>query len=481
MCYSVIAGKCTTVDGSCLLGVNNDWTGYPGMVHHVESKTYAAGEMHTLVSGDQIPNVEKTFSYTHTSTSYDTGTLKNDSWWGGVNENKVAVGMQGVYSFLDSEKIEGITLQADDIPMLLLQRATSAREGVKLIGALLDKYNYGVSSIEGGEGVNNIAIVDPEEGYFLEIVPGGYWVAKRVKDDEIEVRPNCYGIQDVDFENNNDFLYSESIKQKAIDEGLYTEGEPFNFSEIFSLDSSVSEYYGTAEDPENALRRWHSLHFMSGEDIELTEMKYATKPNRKVSPRDIMDLLTLSSGDTKYALDEVEEAGEHSNPFWMEVSTSVGQAGTVVSTVHQLRKDLPADVGVVSWYGMANAHISPFTPHYFGSKGMPESYQHAEIANYNPNSAWWVYQEVGQLCYRNYETIANELVIPEFRKMEDTLLANQEKMDALFLDLYEEDPEDANQMMRQFTHSQASLGLEKAREFSQHIKSRFLANTHIDF
>lgn len=481
MCFSVIAGKNTTVDNTCLLGVNNDWTGYPGMINFVESKNYQPGAMHTLVSGDQIPNVETTCSYIHTSTAYDTGILKNNSWWGGVNENKVAVGMQGVYSFLDSVEQAGITLQADDIPILLLQRAKSAREGVEMIGKLLDEHNFGVSSIEGGEGVNNISIVDPEEGFFLEIVPGGHWVAKRVKDDEVEVRPNCYGIQNVNFDDGHEFLYSENIKQKAIDEGLYTEGEAFNFSKIFSEDSSVSEYYGTADAPENALRKWHSLNFMGGEDIDLAEMRYATKPDRKLTPRDIMDLLTLSSEDTKYALDQTKEAGPAGNPFWMEVSTGVGQAGSVVSSVFQLRKDMPSDVGIVAWFGMANAHISPFIPHYFGSKGMPASYKHAELANYNPNSAWWIYQEVGQLCYRDYETIAKEIVIPEFRAMEDHLLKNQDALDDLFLKMYREDAENANKFIEQFTHSQASLGLEKSRELTQYIKSRFLANTYINF
>ena len=480
MCFSVVAGKDTTVDGNMLLGVNNDWTGYPGSINHVTQKNYAEGDTHTLISGLQIPNVKTTYAYTHTTTAYDTGTLKNESWWGGVNENKVAVGMQGVYSFIDSDKSEA-SLQADDIPVLLLQRATEAREGIQMIGELIKEYGFTTSSVEGGEGVATISVVDPYEGFFLEIAPGGHWVAKRVEDDEVEFRVNSFGIQEVDFEDEKRFLYSEDLKDTAIERGLYKEGEPFNFYELYSADFSVSEYYGVAEAPENAMRKWHSIHFLSGEDIPLDEMRYTAKPNREISPRDIMDLISLSSEGTKYDLSEEPEAGPHKNPFWMEVSTSVGQAGTVFSSVFQLRPDLPSEIGIVSWFGLANSHLSPFIPHYFGSEGMPKAFEIGNIAEYDPNSAWWIFQEVGQLSYRNYETIANGMIIPAFEEMENTNLANQKAMDQFFLDLYEQDQDLFKKTIRQYTHSQASLGLEKARELIQEIKSRFLANTYIDF
>jgi dipeptidase len=480
MCFSVVAGKYTTIDSNTMLGVNNDWTGYPGSIHHVAQKNHGKNATHTLISGKKIPNVETTYAYTHTTTAYDTGTLKNESWWGGVNENKVAIGMQGVYSFVDTEESEA-SLQSDDIPVLLLQRAQNARDGIQMVGELIEQYGFTTSSVEGGEGVSTISVVDPDEGFFLEIAPGGYWVAKRVEDDEVEFRVNSFGIQEVDFQDEKRYLYSDSLKEKAIEEDLYDQEKTFNFYEIFSEEFSVSEYYGVAGAPENAIRKWHTINFMSGEDIPLDEMRYTVKPNRKLTPRDFMDLLSLSSEDTKYDLSEEPEAGPHKNPFWMEVSTSVGQAGTVFSSVFQLRRDLPSEIGIVSWFGLANSHLSPFIPHYFGSEGLPKAFEIGEMAEYNPNSAWWMFQEVGQLSYRNYQTIAKELVIPAFTEMENTNIANQTTMDQLFMALYEEDQKLFKQSIRQYTHAQASLGLEKARELSQEIKSRFLANTYIDF
>ena len=315
MCFSVIAGKDTTVDSNSMLGVNNDWTGYPGSIHHVAQKNYAKDDTHTLISGKKIPNLETTYAYTHTTTAYDTGTLKNESWWGGVNENKVAIGMQGVYSFVDAEEDDEASLQADDIPVLLLQRATGARAGIEMISELIEEHGFTTSSVDGGEGVCTISIVDPDEGFFLEIAPGGYWVAKRVEDDEVEFRPNAFGVQEVDFQDTKRYLYSENLKERAIEDGLYEQEKVFNFDVIFSADSSVSEYYGVATDPENAIRKWHSIHFMSGEDIDLAEKRYTVKPNRKLTPRDLMDHLSLSSEGTKYDLSKEPEAGPHNNPI----------------------------------------------------------------------------------------------------------------------------------------------------------------------
>lgn len=465
MCFSVIAGKNATIDGHCLLGVNNDWTGYPGTIHFSAAK--ATQTRHQLVSGQYIPNEEQAFAYIHTATSYDTGVLKNNSWWGGVNENKVAVGMQGVYSFQAHTNVPKTALQADDIPILLLQRASSARQGVELIGALIDEYGFTVSSIDNGAGVCNVSIVDPDEGFFLEIAPGGYWVAKRVHDDHIEVRPNCFGTQDVDVSDQSQFIVSQKLKEH------FSKAQTFNFYREFSAVDSVSTYYGTAEAPENALRKWHSLQFFAQEDIALNEMKYWAKPTRKVSVRDIMDLLSHSSEGTKYDLSMAPEAGCQKNPFWMDVSTSVGQAGTVFSSVFQFNRDLPSEIGVVAWFSLANSHLSPFIPHYFASEGLPKAYQVADFGRYDANSAWWLYQELAQLCYRDYQKNALDLVIPAFREFENRLLEHKDQFDQLFFTCYTENEEKAKHLLQGFSHAQAGYALEKTRELIQIMKTQF--------
>lgn len=107
-----------------------------------------------------------------------------------MNENQVSVGMMGVYEFRNCQTEKDI-LEADDITLLLLERGRTARQAIEMIGELIEEYGYTVSSIDGAAGAVCMAVADPEEGFFLELVPGGKWVAKRVADDEVECRPTA--------------------------------------------------------------------------------------------------------------------------------------------------------------------------------------------------------------------------------------------------------------------------------------------------
>ena len=206
-------------------------------------------------------------------------------------------------------------------------------------------------------------------------------------------------------------------------------------------------------------------------------MVYSAKVNRKLSARDMMDIVSDSTEGSKYDLSKAPEAGPFKNPFWMETSTSIGWAGTVVSMVVEYRQDVPKDIGTLAWFAYANTLLAPFVPCYLGSEGLPYAYKIGEINQFDPKSAWWVFQDVGQLCYRNYEKIAKELVIPTFRQFEDDAIAVQPTLEAFLAELYEKDPAAAKRLMKAYTDSLANKAIEIAKQLSNEIKGRFLANT----
>ncbi len=160
----------------------------------------------------------------------------------------------------------------------------------------------------------------------------------------------------------------------------------------------------------------------------------------------------------------------------MDVSSSIGQAGTVISMVVQLRDFLPKEIGTLMWFAYANSHLSPFIPCYLGSKDIPQEFQVGEILNFDENSAWWVFQEVGELCYRNYQEIAKKEVIPVFREIEDKALEKQEIIEKLFVELYDQDPNLAYDAMNTYTTNCALTAMDKARKLSKKIKGKYLSN-----
>ena len=469
MCFGLIAGRSTTRSGAVLAGANDDWPGCPGHTHFQAHAFHTAEDHFLTVKGKEIPQAAETYAYTFTACAYETGT-RPVSWADGMNEHQVSVGMMGVYEFRNCQTEKDL-LEADDITMLILERGRTARQAIEYVGELIREYGFTVSSIDGAEGPVCMAVADPTEGFFLELVPGGLWAAKRVADDEVECRPNCFGIQEIDFSDNENFLYSANLRDYALRNDLWHEGEPFNFTNIYGIGPRVNETYGGADRPVNYMRRWDCLHTLCGADTDLLAPVYAAKPNRKLSAADIMHALTDTMENTPYDLALAAEAGVHHNPLWMTTSTSVGQGGTVVSMVYDLRRGDSAAGGCM-WVACAAAKLSVYVPVFTAGKGLPKEYTWGECGEYDLGSAWWAFQEVEELCFRNYEEIACKHVIPAFRTMQQEFLAERERL---------LDESASAEELCAFSHTSARSAYTKALELGKYIKGKFLCNTILEW
>ncbi len=482
MCFSVIAGRNTTTTGCVIMGVNNDWPGSPGQIHHEPHKLYDKRDTFLTVKGIEIPQVSETFAYTYTVCDYETGT-RHLSWADGMNENQVAVGMTGVYTFHNGQEEKDI-LEADDLSILILERGRTARQSIEMIGELIDQHGYTVSSIEGGAGAVTIAVSDPKEGFFLEIIPGGLWIAKRVNDDEIECRPNCFGTQEIDFSDDNTFMFSANLRSYAIANNLYHESDTFNFSKVFGQGPIISEAFGGTDRDVNKLRRYNCVHRLCGLEHDPSLYIYKGQPNKKISLLGIMDLLRDTFEDTEYDLSQRQEAGVAHNPFWMEVSHSIGQGGTVFSMVFEFSdneesfKKAHKKTAGCMWIAPAASKLSCFVPFYLAASDIPKPYQLAITGDYDLDSAWWAFQESGQLCYRNYDAIAKDLVIPKFSQLQHKFFDEQQHLKHKISAL---DEEGHIKLLAEFTNKSAIEAYEVALELGKYIKGKYLSNTIVEW
>ncbi|WP_201567665.1 C69 family dipeptidase [Psychrobacter sp. JCM 18900] len=481
MCFSVIAGRNTTTTGCVIMGVNNDWPGSPGQVHHKPHKSYGSEDTFLTVKGIEIPQLPETFAYTYTVCDYETGT-RHLSWADGMNENQVAVGMTGVYNFHNNQQDTDI-LEADDLSILILERGKTARQSIEMIGELIDQYGYTVSSIEGGSGAVTIAVADPNEGFFLEVVPGGLWVARKVNNDEVECRPNCFGTQEIDFLDDDTFMYSSHLRSYALASDLYHEGDTFNFSKIFGQGPIVSEAFGGTDKDVNRLRRYNCVHRLCELKHNPSLYIYKGKPSKKISILNMMDILRDTFEGTEYDLSKYQEAGMARNPLWMEVSHSIGQSGTVFSMVFEFKgnkrfSEADEMQEGCMWIAPAASKLSCFVPFYIVTSDIPHPYQIANTGDYDLDSAWWAFQEVGQLCYRNYDAIANKLVKPEFSKLQQTFFSEQL---ALNNNLATLDKDKCIDELANFTHDSATKAYKEALRLGKYIKGKYLSNTIVEW
>jgi len=152
-------------------------------------------------TGVEIPEVAHTFGYMHGVFGY-------------LNDQQLAIGESTIGN---RPKMSNPTatpaLNLTMLTLLAMERCRTAREAIKLMGSLGEKYGYG-----GEDGGEMLAVADSEEVWVFEIMPvgplwnpktgkpGAVWCAQRVPDDQVSVCPNESRIGEIDL-NQPDFSW----------------------------------------------------------------------------------------------------------------------------------------------------------------------------------------------------------------------------------------------------------------------------------
>lgn len=240
--YGIYVGKNLTADGSVLIGgtgeeVSSHWLEIVPRRTHPEGATIIVGvDDQATYPGQltEIPQVRTTAKYITMSYSDYEGfppPLTN----GGLNEHGVAA--RDIWA---PSRLELAAMTPDpqtgpnysDLSRIAMERATSAREAVEIIGALMDEFGY---STYGG---NSHMFADKNEGWVVFNFAGGQglWIAERLGPDDVRMSYPGY-IEDIplDFLERDDYMGSENFISFAVDQGWYDpdSGEAFNPNEIY--------------------------------------------------------------------------------------------------------------------------------------------------------------------------------------------------------------------------------------------------------
>lgn len=168
-CTSLIAGKNATADGSTMITYNADAYVLYGELYRQPAADHKKGEMLDIKEWDthkylgQIEQVEHTYATV-----------------GNMNEHQLAI----TETTFDCRPELADTTAIMDYGSLIyvtLQRARTAREAIRVMTSLVERYGY----YSGGE---SFSIADPNEVWVLEMVSkgmdekGAVWAAIRIPD-----------------------------------------------------------------------------------------------------------------------------------------------------------------------------------------------------------------------------------------------------------------------------------------------------------
>ncbi|TIC96178.1 putative dipeptidase B [Colletotrichum higginsianum] len=336
--YAFYVGKDLTADGSVMVGgtgeeVSSHWLQLFPARDHAPNATITVGVTDKAsIPGElfAIPQVAHTYRYLSMEYSDFEGfpaPLTN----GGLNENGVTV--RDVWA-QNREELVSMTptpqrgVQYSDLARIVMERARTAREGVEIIGDLMNRYG------EATYGGNTHLVADKDEGWVVWEMAGGQklWAAERLGTDEVRVLYPGY-IEDfpTDFAASPDHMASDNIVSFAVEQGWWDPdgGAPFN----------IFDAYG--EKGDNLTARDGGFKFMSQAALE-----EATRAMAPLTEEKLMERVR----DRRIADDE---AGY----------------GQVVS----LKAGVDADLLRV-WNAPATSVSSPFVPWWLGVGGVPPEF-----------------------------------------------------------------------------------------------------------
>lgn len=494
-CTSMLVGKDATADGSVILASNCDFGGHRGRMLCVPRMEHEPGETFKLVRGDEIPQVSVTYEYIYAGhwrgvlhrmrakyAEY-TEPVKEDAWIYGINEYQVAVGGNSTFTrpIPEGGVYPSGILEPGDLRFLILERAKTAREGIEVAGELIEEYGQAPCMGFGKDNMDwsVMGIADPNEGWWLELLGGKNWVAMRVPDNMASARPNCNAIHKIDFDDKANFMYSKNLVNYAVEKGWYdpASGEPFDPVKIYGPEP---ENRRSELAPSNALRRWRMVSLFAGEDLPEDKIIYEVIPNRKLTVKDAMAIMTDILEGTKYDLAKQPGAGPYGNPFFKETGKprSVGNFGTSYSVVAQLRSWLPNEIGGVWWVSLDNGYTSVYIPWYAGITEVPPAFSFAEEGKYTEESAWWVFNELSNLTLRRFSD-AIEDVRPVWQAFQDEEFALQEAIERTALELYRKDKSLARSFLTTYSNSLGMKAFDMAKDMANKLRGKYQDQTMI--
>ena len=179
-CTSIMVGRKASTDGSVMTSHTCDswyrtWlqTVPPADYPRDTVMTVYRGRMHTEYPSDMngvtragdIPQAQHTYRFIDTA-------------YPCLNERQLAMG-ETTYGGRDTLRNAKGMFMIEELQRVALQRCTTAREAIKLMGELIKKYGYG----DSGEC---LTIADPKEVWIFEVQGqgpdsiGGVWAAQRI-------------------------------------------------------------------------------------------------------------------------------------------------------------------------------------------------------------------------------------------------------------------------------------------------------------
>ena len=438
-CTTILIGRTLTADGSVIHAHNEDMGNEAvGRLWAVEPSPRATDEP-LGVPYVELPRVP-TLGYWASGNAQGAAGLGTseevrpyDSVLVGLNQMGVAMSCNWAYSREENREGSGIRRYA--IRQLLLERATSARHGVKIIGDLIEEHGQA----DWGGLIYHLS--DTRESWVVETTTHN-WVARRVRDDETRVTANRFRIG-TDYDLSSPTLVSDAVARGW----LVSADDKLDFSAVYGLPGKMDQAYD--------IRREQRIH-------ELLRGKAGV-----ITPEDLFVVLRDRYEGTDFYTPPQQ------GPVWREDLDANPRLSRTISTnlaqstfVAHLRGDLPVSIGAVMWYGVGTPSYAGYLPLYAAGGSVPAEFSDSHLDD-SDASTWWLFRHLQRAADRDYPR-AYPTIHTFWNSQHAIAIERQRQIEAKALALQTAGGEsESARLLAAFTHSQAEQTLYHVRRLLQ--------------
>lgn len=389
-CTTILVGKDATIDGSTMIARSEDGgsTIIPEAFIVVnpeeQPKHYKA-----VISGQEIDD-EDLLPNPMRYTSAPDASGKNGIWAAaGINDATVA--MTATETITTNSRIQGIDplvekggLGEEDFVTLTLPYIHSAREGVKRLGYLVEKY--------GTYEMNGSAFADHDEVWYIETIGGHHWAARRIPDDAYVAAPNRLNIDFFDFNDEENFMCSSDLLDIINEYHLNPDYQGYNLRHIFGSSTIKDAHY-------NNPRAWYIHRYFDPEwegEPGDQDQPFITYAKKKISPEDIKFLESSHYQDTKYDVYSTTNTEAEKKLF-----RPIGINRNFETHILQIRNDVEEGIAGVQWLAFGPNTFNVFVPFYTNVTTTPASFQTGP--DFDLTQIFWLNKLNAQLGDTNYK------------------------------------------------------------------------------
>ena len=417
-CTTILVGKKASFDGSTMIARNED---YNYEIKHlvVVTPEMQSGEYKSIMNHFVIKMPDNPLRYTACP-----NVNPHNGIWAAAGINERNVGITATVTIRTNPRVLAADplvlyhkaenscgadrpggLGEEDIVSLVLPYISSAREGVRRLGILLETI--------GTSECNGVAFNDSEEVWWLETIGGHHWIARRIKDEECAVITNQYVIDTFDFDDafgeQKEYMCSPDIQDFIRQNSLNLSTDAgFNpklaFGQIgFGRDHDHSY---------NTPRSWFMGRYLNpkkykwdGPDSDFTpesdNIPWTYVPERKVTIEDIKYILSSHYQGTPF------------DPYSLQADLKgryrpIGRNTTAHTAVCQIRGYMPYKLQAIEWIGFGSATFNAWVPIYAQVSSIPNFLSEVSTA-VTTQDFYWSSRLMGVIADAHYHLAISQI------------------------------------------------------------------------